>query len=135
MPKISKAGGPSDDRIGLGTSDTTADDPTQPGRLRIDQENPTSPVVQEDEVDRPAPAVGAPQPETDLTPADNEDDDDRERDEGDDPPLEQPPSGSTAEVLAWVGDDLDRARLALDAERNRPDPRKGLVSELERRLV
>lgn len=53
----------------------------------------------------------------------------------DDPPIEQPPSGSIATVLAWVGDDLDRARLALDTEMASGAPRSSLVSELERRLV
>lgn len=41
------------------------------------------------------------------------------------------PSGNVAEVLEWVGDDVDRAALALSAENDRSRPRKSLVESLE----
>lgn len=52
-----------------------------------------------------------------------------------DPPAEQPdpesaPTGSVAEVLAWVGDDRERAWLALAAESERSEPRSTLVTKL-----
>jgi hypothetical protein len=40
------------------------------------------------------------------------------------------PKGTSAEVLDWVGDDKDRARLALASEEETSKPRKGLVEEL-----
>lgn len=46
----------------------------------------------------------------------------------------QPPSlpqGTSAEVLAWVGEDTDRAQQALDAENDSHKPRKGLIEELK----
>lgn len=42
-----------------------------------------------------------------------------------------PPSASAAVMLAWVGEDVDRAREALDAETARSRPRTGLISKLE----
>lgn len=45
---------------------------------------------------------------------------------------EQPPTGSAGDVLAWVGDDPDRARAALDAERQRAKPRTSLIAKLGR---
>lgn len=42
-----------------------------------------------------------------------------------------PPDGSIDEVLAWVGDDHDRAQQALDAENAKSSPRSSLVSKLE----
>jgi hypothetical protein len=101
MAKISKAGGPSDAGIGLGTSDVAA-------------ENPTPPVVEE--------PVGPP-PSDDEVP------------EEPIPTVEPVPTGTTAEVLAWVGDDKDRAHRALETEQASSSPRRGLVSELERKLV
>lgn len=44
------------------------------------------------------------------------------------------PDGTTAEVLAWVGDDEARAQAALDKENADESPRKGLTSELEKIL-
>jgi hypothetical protein len=41
------------------------------------------------------------------------------------------PVGPAKEILAWVGDDLDRADRALDAELGRDKPRAGLVARLE----
>ena len=38
--------------------------------------------------------------------------------------------GTVREVLAWVGDDRDRAAAALAAEQSRPSPRVTLVSAL-----
>lgn len=44
------------------------------------------------------------------------------------------PEGTTKEVLAWVGDDKDRAQAALAAEKASDEPRKGLTRELEELL-
>lgn len=41
------------------------------------------------------------------------------------------PKGTSAEVLAWVGEDKDRAQEALDHEHESHKPRKGLIEELE----
>lgn len=41
-----------------------------------------------------------------------------------------PPKAKVAEVLAWVGADLDRARFALNAEQARTKPRDGVVNKL-----
>lgn len=41
------------------------------------------------------------------------------------------PKGTSAEVLAWVGEDAARAQEALDAEHESHKPRKGLIEELE----
>lgn len=43
-----------------------------------------------------------------------------------------PPEGTINEVLDWVGDDQDRARQALEAERDGQN-RQTLISELEKR--
>ena len=40
------------------------------------------------------------------------------------------PDGSTADVLAWVDGDKDRARRALEKEQATETPRKGLSNEL-----
>jgi hypothetical protein len=40
------------------------------------------------------------------------------------------PDGSIAEVLDWVGDDPDRATLALEAELAKESPRSTLVDKL-----
>lgn len=39
------------------------------------------------------------------------------------------------ELLEWVGDDLDRAQRALDAEHDRPTPRKRAIADLEEMLT
>jgi hypothetical protein len=44
------------------------------------------------------------------------------------------PEGTTAEILAWVGDDQDRAQRALDKENADDKPRTGLTGELEKKL-
>lgn len=44
------------------------------------------------------------------------------------------PEGTTAEILDWVGDDLDRAQRALDTEQANERPRVGLTSELNKIL-
>lgn len=44
------------------------------------------------------------------------------------------PTGSAAEVMAWVGDDMDRAKAALDAE-NAGKQRVGLTNDLENMLA
>lgn len=46
-----------------------------------------------------------------------------------DPAVLEVPKGTSAEVLSWVGEDRDKAQLALSAE-NAHKPRKGLVEEL-----
>jgi hypothetical protein len=51
-------------------------------------------------------------------------------DDEDDP--EAVPEGSTDAVLAWVGDDPERAARALAAERDRDKPRSTLVAALEK---
>lgn len=43
---------------------------------------------------------------------------------------EEVPDGTTDEVLEWVGEDKDRAKLALESEQN-GKKRKGLLRELE----
>lgn len=47
-------------------------------------------------------------------------------------PAPMVPDGTAAEVLAWIGDDPDRARQALAAERQREKPRKSLLTKLRR---
>lgn len=56
-------------------------------------------------------------------------------DQDQDPVADEPadgevPQGNAEEVLAWVGDDPDRARLALDAEQARDKPRTTLAAKL-----
>ena len=43
---------------------------------------------------------------------------------------EQVPDAATPAVLAWVGDDKNRAQQALDKEQQSENPRKGLTNEL-----
>lgn len=43
-----------------------------------------------------------------------------------------PEGGSVTAVLAWAGSDPQRALVALQAERQRPDPRRTVVAPLER---
>jgi hypothetical protein len=45
------------------------------------------------------------------------------------------PEGSVREILAWVGDDHERATEALRVEQARETPRKSLVRELEGRVT
>lgn len=48
----------------------------------------------------------------------------------DDP--EDVPAGTVPEILSWVGDDVERAKKALDVETSGDGkPRKGLVSQLK----
>lgn len=44
------------------------------------------------------------------------------------------PTGTTPEVLTWVGDDPERAQKALDAELENDKPRKGLVEQLAEQI-
>lgn len=46
------------------------------------------------------------------------------------PPADDVPAGTMADVLAWVGDDKERARAAVKAEKARPDPRTSLLAKL-----
>lgn len=45
---------------------------------------------------------------------------------------DQVPDGPAKDVLAWVGDDSDRAVAALEAEETRDQPRTTLVAALEK---
>jgi hypothetical protein len=45
------------------------------------------------------------------------------------------PSGTVDEVLAWVGDDTERAKQALDAEEESEKPRVSLMDSLESMLA
>ena len=42
------------------------------------------------------------------------------------------PSGSVKEVLAWIGDNEDRAARALDAEYERDEPRVTVIEGIEK---
>lgn len=41
------------------------------------------------------------------------------------------PTGTRPEIMAWVGEDKERAQRALDAENANDKPRKTLVADLE----
>ena len=49
-----------------------------------------------------------------------------------DPPAELDIDGTAADVLAWVGEDPERARQALAAEQAKDKPRSTLVKQLEK---
>ncbi|MGI5408727.1 hypothetical protein ACQEV9_18275 [Streptomyces chartreusis] len=49
-----------------------------------------------------------------------------------DPPQELSPDAPVKEVLAWVGDDPDRASEALELEQAKDQPRSTLVKQLEK---
>lgn len=42
------------------------------------------------------------------------------------------PAGTATEVLTWVNGDVDKAKLALEAEKQRQAPRAGLTAQLEK---
>lgn len=44
------------------------------------------------------------------------------------------PEGTVKEIIAWVGDDTDRAARALETERASNEPRKGLMRQLEEKI-
>ena len=46
----------------------------------------------------------------------------------------EPPDGTSAEVLDWVGDDQERAQAALDKEQADEKPRSGLTEDLQKIL-
>lgn len=48
------------------------------------------------------------------------------------PVVEGAPDGTSAEVLAWVGDDVERAHEALEKELTHKAPRKTLIADLEK---
>ena len=50
------------------------------------------------------------------------------------PAGDEVPDGSAKDVLAWVGDDSERALRALVAEQEKDTPRKVLVRDLEKLL-
>jgi hypothetical protein len=52
--------------------------------------------------------------------------------EGSAPPAELDIDGTAADVLAWVGEDPDRAEEALAAEQAKDKPRSTLVKQLEK---
>ena len=80
--------------------------------------------------DGPKAPKPAPQPESKPAPAPAP----AESNEGGDSPAveapEQVPDAATPAVLAWVGDDKNRAQQALDKEQQSENPRKGLTNEL-----
>lgn len=45
---------------------------------------------------------------------------------------DQVPDGSADTVLQWAGQDAERIARALEAERAKPTPRRGLVAQLEK---
>lgn len=52
--------------------------------------------------------------------------------QGDEPPAELDIDGVAKDVLAWVGDDPDRADEALEAEQAKDSPRSTLVKALQK---
>lgn len=48
---------------------------------------------------------------------------------------DNPNGGTISQVKAWVGDDADRARSALEAEKEADSPRKTLVEDLEAQVA
>lgn len=51
------------------------------------------------------------------------------------PALDEVPSGTVEQVLAWVGIDPERAARALEAERAQEKPRVGLTEKLEKLVI
>ncbi|WP_432136828.1 hypothetical protein [Streptomyces sp. bgisy154] len=51
---------------------------------------------------------------------------------GDDPPASLEEASTAAEVLAWVGEDPERAADALEAEESAEKPRSTLVKQLRK---
>jgi hypothetical protein len=54
------------------------------------------------------------------------------RKETGEPPTELDIDGTAADVLAWVGEDRERAAVALEAEQAKDKPRSTLVKQLEK---
>lgn len=79
-----------------------------------------------------------PVPDGDLESEEEPDEDEGEGEEDasdpgeKDAPGDDVPGGSIPDVLAWVGEDPERARLALEVERAQPSPRKSLIEKLEK---
>jgi hypothetical protein len=71
-----------------------------------------------------------PEPEDDDLEPEEDDDPEDPTPEPDDEPL--PADGTAADILAWVGDDPERAELALEAEQAKDKPRSTLVKQLEK---
>jgi hypothetical protein len=44
------------------------------------------------------------------------------------------PDGTIDDVLSWVGDDPNRARVAIETEKTRPSPRKSLIAQLNDKI-
>jgi len=61
-------------------------------------------------------------------------DDDASDDSEDDSAAFAVPEGTVAETLAWVGDDKNRARAALEAEQAKSSPRTSLVAQLNEKI-
>jgi hypothetical protein len=76
----------------------------------------------------PAPAAGADGP-ADADPTAEAASDTPAASEAD---AESVPDGTAEDVLAWVGDDSDRAVAALEAEEKRDKPRGTLIAKLEK---
>jgi len=55
-----------------------------------------------------------------------------EQDAPKEPPAELDIDGTAADVLAWVGEDRERAAVALAAEQAKDKPRSTLVKQLEK---
>jgi hypothetical protein len=73
--------------------------------------------------------------EADPEPEVEEEPDEDPGDDSEDPELADTPfpaEGTATEVLAWVGDDSERAAVALEVERERDKPRSTLVKQLEK---
>lgn len=45
------------------------------------------------------------------------------------------PKGSIKEIMAWVGEDSEKAKLALDVENKDPEPRETLIKKLNGLVV
>lgn len=79
-----------------------------------------------------APADSVEVLESDPEPEPDGDDPGGDADEDGAPPAELDIDGTAQQVLAWVGDDPDRAEEALAAEQAKDKPRSTLVKQLEK---
>lgn len=50
------------------------------------------------------------------------------------PKVEPVPEGTVSEIMRWVGEDVERAKRALEVEQAHEKPRKSLVEQLNERL-
>jgi len=81
-------------------------------------------------------AANAPEDAVEVLEADPEPEPETEEEEGElervDPPAELDIDGTAADVLAWVGEDPERAGEALEAEQEKDKPRSTLVKALQK---